>query len=74
MAAMNSAKKAIPQVAARPIDGEEIIDEREFCKRLSVSCMTAHNWRQSGKVPYLKLPWQDRALSLGQRIPYGRSE
>src|SRR5262245_40709617 len=34
----------------------EIISDPEFCNRLQISRRTAHDWREQGKVPFIRLP------------------
>ena len=47
-------QKLAAAAPAGAVDGE-IITETELCRRLAISSGTAKNWRDAGKLPFIRL-------------------
>ena len=41
--------------ASRAVVEDDIINEQELCRRLGISTGTASNWRNAGRLPYIRL-------------------
>lgn len=43
------------QNRAPHLDGEKYLTKREVCQLLRISSRTLQNWRETGKIPFIKL-------------------